>query len=275
MNVEPQTIAAVARKEFTDHVRNRWVGALTVIFLVLTMAAALLTGGAAFDASVFGDFQSTVATLTGITSILIPLIGILLGYATISGEVESGTLSLELAYPVSRTEILLGKVIGLGTVLVVSALIGFGFSGLVIAVADGAGNATAYVDFVGLSLLIGILYLSLAVSISTIFERRATSIAACIVLFFWSMVHGIVIFSLYFVTGGSLNSLLLGELPDWIWASIVLSPFDMYQLAVMKSVGNFLITPGYMSIEFLIGVQSGWIVVALGIAFYSFQRRDM
>jgi len=282
MSTDLGTVAAVARKEFRDRVRNRWIVGLTLVFVVLTVAASVLTGGQAGGDALLGGLEGTVTTLLSISSILIPLIAIMLGYATVSGEVESGALALVLAYPVTRTEVLLGKLAGLASVLVVATVAGFGAGGAVIVAATGTGNVTAYLVFIGLAILLGVLYLSLAVMFSTLAGRRSTSIAAGVLVFFWSMIYGTVVFGAYLATGGSLQAVLAGEpLPDWLWASLVLSPMDMHQSAVMEAFGleqafGFpLEGPAYVTLEYLVAVQLAWVLVALVLAFYAFQRRDV
>lgn len=282
MSTDLGTVGAVARKEFRDHIRNRWILALTLVFVVLTVAASLLTGGQAGGDSLLGGLEGTVTTLLSISSILIPLIAIMLGYATVSGEVESGALALVLAYPVTRTEVLLGKLTGLASVLVVSTVVGFGAGGAVIVAVTGTGNVEAYLVFIGLAILLGVLYLSLAVFFSTLTARRSTSIAAGVLVFFWSMIYGTIAFGVYLATGGSLQDVLAGEpLPDWLWASLVLSPMDMHQTAVMEAFGleqafGFeLAGPAYITLEYLVAVQLVWVLVPLVLAFSLFRRRDV
>lgn len=282
MSIASRSVFAVARKEFRDHIRNRWILALTLVFVVLTVAASVLAGGQAGGDSLLGGMEGTVTTLIGISSILIPLIAIMLGYATISGEAESGALALVLAYPVTRTEVLLGKLAGLGSVLVVSIVAGFGVGGVVIALAVDTANAAPYAAFVGLAILLGVLYLSLAVAFSAVVRRRSTSIAAGVLIFFWSMIYGTIVFGIYLATGGGLQDLLAGgELPDWLWASLVLSPMDMHQTAVMQAfgidqaMGFDLVPPAYITIEYLVAVQLVWVLVPLAVAFFVFHRRDL
>lgn len=282
MSVERRTVVAVARKEFADHIRNRWILALTLIFVVLTVVASLLAGGEAGGDSLLGGLEGTVTTLISISSILIPLIAIMLGYATISGEAESGALALVLAYPVNRTEVLLGKLAGLASVLVVATVLGFGVGGIVVTVVAGGQNLPAFLTFIGLAILLGLLYLSLAVFFSTITRRRASSIAAGVLVFFWSMIYGTLVFGIYLATGGSLQEMLAGEpLPDWFWGSVVLSPMDMHQMAVMQAFGlerafGFDIAPpAYMTLEYLVAVQLVWLIVPVLLAFWAFRRRDV
>lgn len=273
---------SVAKKEFMDNIRNRWIIVLTIIFVILTIVASYLAGGKVGGQAVLGGMEETVLTVISISTILIPLIAIMLGYSTISGEAERGALSVVLAYPVRRLEVLLGKLIGLGSVLVISTVAGFGAGGIVIAATAGAGSGMAYLAFIGLTVLVGIIYLSLSIFFSTLCSKRATSLGAGVFVFFWSMIVGMFIMGAYLATGGSLTDLMMGTvvLPDWLWVSVFLSPMDMNQMSVMlafdidQMFGFSVQVPKYMSLGLLVVVQLTWIIVPLLLAYYFFERRD-
>jgi Cu-processing system permease protein len=133
MALNPTTIYTIAKKEFMDNVRNKWIVAMTIIFVILTIASSVMAGGGEM-----GEMDVTVGALLSIATILVPIIAIMLGYATISGEAESGALSVVLSYPVRRTEVLFGKFIGLATVICFSVLLGFGTAGLEIHITHNA-----------------------------------------------------------------------------------------------------------------------------------------
>jgi ABC-type transport system involved in multi-copper enzyme maturation permease subunit len=227
--------------------------------------------------------EDTVVTLITISTLFIPLIAIMLGHATISGETEKGALSLVLAYPVNRVEVLFGKFIGLGSVLVVSTVAGFGIGGVIIAATVNAESGVAYLAFIGLTVLLGFLYLSLSICFSSICKKRSTSIGAGIVIFFWSMIIGFILMGIYLATGGSYADLFVTtvDLPDWFWACIVLSPMDMNQMSVMlafdinMAFGVNVVVPEYMSLGLLLFVQLVWVLVPLILAFCFFERRDI
>ncbi|MFQ6128797.1 MAG: ABC transporter permease [Thermoplasmata archaeon] len=283
LRINPGAIYSVAKKEFADNLRNKWIVALTVIFVVLTIVTSYLAGGQARDSSVFGGMEETVIMLLSISTILIPLIAIMLGYATISGECESGSLGVVLAYPVRRVEVLLGKLSGLSSVLIVSTVVGFGAGGIVIAATVGTESWAAYLVFIGLTILLGILYLSMSMLFSAISARRTTSLGAAVILFFWSMIYGMIVFGIYIASGGDLHELIMGNatFPDWIWASVILSPMDMSQMSVMLAFGveqvfGFNVeVPSFISLGLLVMVQILWIEVALVLAYYFFEKRDV
>ena len=281
LGINPQTIYIIAKKEFMDNIRSKWIIVISLIFIILTIASSYVAGGQ----GEFGGMGETVVTLLSIAVLLIPLIAIMLGFSTIAGEAEKGALSVVLSYPVRRIEVLLGKFLGLGSVLAVTPLIGFGIGGVVIAATVGAEEGVAYLAFIALTILLGLMYLSAVIFISALCRTRVRAIAGGVILFFWAMIYGLIIMSIYIATGGNYQEFFTPggflELPGWFWASIVFSPGDLNQMAVMQAFGldqafGFQIeAPDWLSMEFLLFVHLLWIIVPLILAYFFFKRRDI
>jgi Cu-processing system permease protein len=279
MSLDLRLVYVIAKKEFADNVRNRWIIALIAIFLVLTIASAFMAG----EGSV-GEMDLTVGVLMTISSMLVPIIAIMLGYATISGEAESGALSVVLACPIRRIEVLLGKFIGLGSVICFSIIVGFGVSGVIIAGTTGHAQWGGYVVFILLTMLLGLLYVSLSMSFSALLRRRVTSLGAGVVTFFWGMIIGMVWMGLFMSTGGSMNDLISGDtssVPEWFWFEVFLSPQDGNQMAAMLAFGQTEImgfevdVPPGINLSSLAFAQLLWTIVPLMLAYVWFQKRDV
>ena len=276
-----KSLYTIAKKEFLDNIRNKWVILLTILFIILIIVFSYVAGAGSDDT--FGGMQSTVFGLLGISSLLIPLIAIILGFSTISGEAESGALNVVLSYPVRRIEILLGKLIGLGLVISFSVLIGFGLGGIVIAITVGPESWVGYFGFILLSMFLGFIYLSLAICISAYCKRRITSIGGGIIIFFWSLIYGTVMIAVLYATGGSFQDFLGGKIPDWFFNSVVFSPSDLYQTAVQRAFGVVTIEqagfsmaiPDFLDWPVLLSSQIIWFTVPLILAYFFFKRRDI
>ena len=283
--INPKAIYTIAKKEFLDNIRNKWIIVMTIIFIILTIVSSYLAGGQAGGGEIFGGMGDTVVTLMSIHILLVPLIAIMLGFSTIAGEAEKGALYVVLSYPVRRVEVLLGKFLGLGSVLAVTPLIGFGLSGIVIAATVGAEEGLAFMAFIALAIILGLVYLSSVIFISALCRTRMRAIAGGVLLFFWSMIYGIIIMSIYIATGGSYEDFLsqtgITEMPGWFWGSIVFSPSDTNQMAVMRAFninqafGFQIEAPEWMSMGFLLVLQMIWIIVPLILAYFFFKRRDI
>ncbi len=276
-----KTVYTIAKKEFMDNIRSKWIIAISIIFIILTIASSYVAGGQ----GEFGGMEETVVTLLSISALLVPLIAIMLGFSTIAGEAEKGALYVVLSYPVRRIEVLFGKFLGLGSVLAVTPLIGFGLGGMIIAATVGAEEGVAYLAFIGLTSLLGLMYLSVVIFISALSKTRIRAIAGGVILFFWAMIYGLIIMSIYIATGGNYQDFFtpggILELPEWFWASIVFSPGDTNQMAVMRAFnlnqafGFQIEPPDWLSMNFLLIIQLIWIIIPFILAYFFFKRRDI
>jgi ABC-type transport system involved in multi-copper enzyme maturation permease subunit len=281
--LNPKTIFSIAKKEFLDNIRNKWIISIIIIFLFLTILSSFIAGGQTGGDESFGGMEDTVVTLLSISNLLIPIIAIMLGYSTISGESESGSLSIVLSYPIKRIEVLLGKFFGLGSVLFFSILIGFGIGGIIIALTVGITEGTGFLIFIILTVMLSLIYLSLSICISSLCKKRATSIAGGVVIFFWGMIFGMIIFGILLSTGVSIDDFLASgfTLPDWIFSFTFFSPGDMYQMSVLKAFGlsqafGFSAeTPEYMSLSLLFFIQVIWVIIPIILAYNFFIKRDI
>jgi len=272
-------IMVVAKKEFMDNVRNRWLIVLTAIFLVMTIASSVVAGGRGI-----GEMDVTVTTLLSLSSMLLPVIGVMLGYSTIAGEAESGALLVVLAYPVRRIEVFLGKFVGLSSVIFASVLSGFGGAGVVISIATSATRWDDYLAFMALAMLLGVLYVSLSLFFSAIMKRKATALGAGIFVFFWGMIIGTIWMGIYAATGGSITELYSGNVasfPGWFWYEIFLSPQDGNQTATMlafgikKIMGFSFDIPSWVNLGTIVLSQLVWTAIPVVLAIRFFKRRDL
>lgn len=272
-------VITIAKKEFMDNLRNKWIMILTILFIILTLVTSFVSGGGSL-----GNIEITVIGLLAIATMLVPIIAIMLGYTTISGEAESGSLLVVQSYPVSREEVYFGKLLGLSSVLAVSVLLGFGISGMVIGGTGGETNQGGFLVFIFLTILLGLIYLSMSVCFSAILKRHSTSLYAGVGLFFWSMIISSVIMGIHLGTGGSFADFTSGGMPNWMWSSImVLSPMDMYQTATMlgfdlrvADVSGFsIVIPDFISLINLLVIFIFWIMIPLGVGYYFYRKRDI
>ena len=126
--MEARVIAIVARKEVRDALRNRWFLLYAAAFAVLALALSRLSLGDT-SAAGFAGFGRTAASLVNLVLLVVPLMGLTLGAASLAGERERGTLPMLLAQPVTRREVLLGKYAGLAQAQGAALALGFGLAG--------------------------------------------------------------------------------------------------------------------------------------------------
>ena len=111
-------------------------------------------------------------------AIILSLFAILLGYDSVSGEKERGTLRLSFANAVPRHTYLLGKIIGAGAVLTVSLLVAMAVGALLLPLMGVSLSGSEWLRL-GLIILAGLLYfgafLTLSVFVSASTQRSSNS----------------------------------------------------------------------------------------------------
>lgn len=220
-------ILHIARKEFSDGLRNRWMLAISILFAVLAVGISWF-GAAASGQVGFTSIPATIASLASLATFLMPLIALLLAYDAIVGEEEGGTLMLLLTYPLSRRELLLGKFVGHGAILGLATLLGFGSAAVAIAVLvpDVAFGTLmqAFARFILSSILLGLVFLAFAYLLSSQAKEKSTAAGLALgVWFLFVLVFDLALLTLLVVTEGKLSP----ELVPWL---LLLNPTDIYRL---------------------------------------------
>lgn len=217
----------IALKEFKDGLRNRWMLFITLLFALLAVGISWFGAVAAGHVG-FTNLPATIASLSSLATFLMPLIALLLAYDAIVGEEEGGTLMLLLTYPLTRTQILLGKFVGHATILGLSTLIGFGSAALAIAVlvpnVEILPLFGAFIRFIISSTLLGMVFLACAYALSANATEKSTAAGLALgVWFFFVLIFDLVLLALLVSSQGKFSP----EALPWL---LLLNPTDVYRL---------------------------------------------
>jgi Cu-processing system permease protein len=215
-------IIAIARQELIINIRNRWTLAFALIFGILVLAISyfgLVTAGQMG----FQGFARTSASLLNLVLYAIPLVALMMGTLSFTGE--KGASELLFSQPVTRTEILLGKLVGLFTSILTATLVGFGLAGVVIALNAGSEGSLSYPLFVGLSLVLALIFLSIAAFVSALCQRKAKAFGVALFLwFFFALFYDLFVIGLTFLLKERTANV-------FIFASLFGNPIDMVRVA--------------------------------------------
>ena len=265
-------IISIAKKEFMDNIRNKWIIVITIIFASLTLLASY--AGSLYSEG-WQDLSLTILAMNTLVQFLIPIIGLMLGYASVVGEIERGSMNSLVSLPTNRLEILIGKFLGLGAVLSTTIFIGFGIAGIIISINASGVNYINYLIFIGASILIGLVFLSISILVSSYFKRRSTSMGMAIFIwFFFNMIWSFIISAIGIAVVG-LEKFSSGAMPDWMYALSLVNPLSAYSglvsLAVLdlESIADsgIIYFPSFYTNGLMLIILLIWIFVPLIIGY--------
>lgn len=269
-------LCTFARREFRDAIASRWFLLDTIAFTVLAMGVSFLSLSGVGSHG-FAGFGRTTAGLLNLVMLVVPIMALAAGASAIAGERERGTLLYMLAQPVSRSQVLLGKYIGLAMALLCSLGAGFGLSAIVLAWRAGGVGVSAYALLVGLTALLALSMLAVGIFISVV--SRRSSIATGLGLFAW--------LTLVFVSdlGLMASSVLFRLRVQEVFALASLNPLQAFKMTVIIGMNASLDVLGpvgaYAShtlgaaLPWVLGaVLVAWIVLPLTLATILFARRS-
>lgn len=276
--MDARTIGIIASDEFRANARNRWIIAFGWVFAVLTLAISYF--GTVTIAEVgFQGFTRTAASLLNLVLYLVPLVALIMGGLSFSGD--RGVSELLFSQPVNRSEVLIGKLLGVYGALVAALLLGFGASGIVIALQSGQEGLNRYLVFTGLTLLLALVFVILGGMAAILARNRARTLGATLAMwFFFVLFYDLLVIGTTFLLREHTGNVM-------IFLSLFGNPVDVVRVASLITLGGESIfgTGGAMLLKFLGGrvyalalltfVLACWTVIPTVISSWVLQRRDI
>ena len=273
------SIWLLAWQEIRIGLRNRWVLATTALLGALALSLVLL--GSAPTGTVKVDALAVVVvSLASLTIFLVPLIALLLSFDAIVGEHERGTLMLLLAYPVSRWQVVLGKVLGQSAILAFATIIGYGLAAAALWLRGEAASASldAFAFMLLSSIVLGVIFVGIGCLASALVRERATAAGLAVgVWLLFVLIYDTALLGLLVADQGK----IVGQRAlDWL---LMLNPTDVYRLLNMTatesvSVYSGMAGPGDASalpLPLLAAVLLAWAVLPPLLAMAAFKRRSV
>ena len=278
------SVLAVAEKDFRDAVRSRLMIVVAVLFVAFT-------GGGIALGNAFGLESGAVAALIldlllrGTTT-FVPLVALGIAFRSVAGERQSGSLKMLLSLPNSRLDVVVGKFLGRTAVVAVAIVIGF--VSMLVAVAatfDGDIQPEVILTFMLAALLLAIVFVSIAVSVSAFSESTfAAAIGGFSFFILFQFAWRGLIFLLRYVVNGFETPNAVAETPEWVEVLTVVNPMTGWrqstswllrrvsdqQEASQEAADAFYLEPWFGFV-----VLALWIVLPLVVGYLRFESSDL
>lgn len=276
MNVRLVQLRVVAREEYRRALESRWLFGFAALLAALILGLSYFGLAQAREAG-FQGFSRVTMSLMNLVLFIVPLTGLVLGVTSITSA--AGNLELLLAQPISRTDILLGKYLGLAAALSVAQLVGFGGGGMVVAFYAGADQVPGFVVLGLLSLALGWLTLSASLLISVLWPDRLRAMsAALLVWLLLAVAYDLAVLGATAVFQGV-------PLQALLFPALLLNPVDLCRVLTVLTIGSgALFGPTSAVMVRMFGAAGGTLLgalvlvaetlIPLAIAIQVFRRRD-
>ena len=272
-------VAAIAGREVLAGIRNRWMLAASLLLGLLALTLAFI-GSSPVGAVAASPLAITVVSLSSLSVFLVPLIGLLVSYDTLVGEIERGTMPLLMTHPVTRWRIVLGKFAGQVAILAVATVVGFGVAALIAGLGEG-GDAEAWSAFgvmVGSSILLGAAFIALGTLFSAVVAERGT--AAGVSTAAWLVFVVLFDMALLAILVADEGQVVSGDL---FRVLLLLNPTDVYRMLTLSGSETVGALSGMAGVSaeaafghaLLLPVMVLWIAVPLGLAGLLFGRTEL
>ena len=269
-------IFTVASKEFHDGLRNRWLVSITLIFALLSVGLTYF-GAAASGAVGTASLSTTIASLASLAVFLIPLIALLLSYDSFVGEQESGTLLLLLTYPLSKTQLLLGKFLGQGSIIALATLLGFGASAVILYFQQGNVEIiSSFALFIVSAILLGLSFTAISYLISlSVSEKSKAAGFALITWFLFALAFDLALLALLVGVEDGISQSGLTQL-------MMLNPADVFRLVNLSGLDSSDVN-GALAVAInaslsqaqLLSMLVAWVVMPLTLAIFIFKKKTL
>ncbi|WP_246608653.1 ABC transporter permease [Paenibacillus agaridevorans] len=263
----------VAARELKIGFRNPWAYSFMALFTLFTFSLLLIN----LQGYVSG-YSGMSGTMLNLAIYLLPLMALMLGSFSLTGDKEEGNWELLSTYALGTGAYLLGKYIGLATVLLTIVAAGFGLSGLAGYMFGRGFDLATYGRLLIFAALLSLFFLAIALLIGTLSKNRWQALTAAVGVWFFAI-----------IAWPSLLIAVLGMLP-YLWikpavtALVFLNPAELTRLfTVVKLGGGSTLGPEYYEwVKWILqpwgtpafaGIALLWIMIIFTVSYVLWERR--
>ncbi|MBP1989521.1 ABC transporter permease [Paenibacillus eucommiae] len=265
-------ILHVAVREIKMGFRNPWAYSFMGLFSLFMLCLLLINAQGYVQ-----GYSGVTGTMLNLILYLLPLMTLMLGAFSLTGEKEDGNWELLSTYPISTGAFMTGKYAGLAVVLLAIVALGFGFAGLVGWITGSDFEIQTYLLLLVFSSSLALLFLAISFLVGTLARNRWQALTVAVAIWFFAIIGW-----------PPLLIASLGMMPYlWVKPAIsvltLLNPAELSRLfVVVKLGGGSVLGPEYYEwIKWIrrpagtlgfIAVSILWIGIAAGTANWLWER---
>lgn len=217
----------IMKRELKLGFRNPWSYSFLTLFIVFMLSLLLIN-----QQGYASGYSGITGLLMNLTLYLLPLITLMLGAFSLTGEKEDGSAALLYTYRLPVSSWLGGKYAGLLIVLCIIVTIGYGVTGIISSLSTGGFAASTYSLLFLFALLLIMTFLAIAMLVGSLAATRWQALTYVIGIWF------------FFIIGWSpIMIALLGQLP-YLWIKPLLTvltfvnPAEWIRVYIITTLGG-------------------------------------
>lgn len=256
--IQLRTIAWI---EFRLGLRQRWLPALTGVFVLFGLLLVVFTGARVGPSGM----DRTLASMTNLLVYLVPLVALAYGFDAIVGREASGWLAALITLPIARWRIPVGIYLGRAFGLAGAMAVGLVVTGIAFEIYVGAVPWRAFGTIALGAIALGLAFLAIAVALSSIASAKTHALGGALAIWMWFvLIHDLI----------SLGFIARFALADQVLAGLILAnPAGTFRVLALDAAGAGG-TAGYagvmaevgLSVPLLVVGLIGWTVLPVAIA---------
>lgn len=267
-NIFNNSIFKIAKFEFFEHFRNKWTLCYASLFFVLTYLIIYFGGSQPLQAS---------GSLLSLVLLLVPVFSLIFG--SVSFMETLGFMELMTAQPIKRSEVYIGKCLGLAFSLSVFFLIGMGLALLLKVNYNSEGAETLFILLllgVGLSFI----FVSFSFFLANLSNRKEMVFGLVLSLWFYFFIlHDLIMFGIV---------VSFGDYPlEWlILIMSALNPIDISRVVITlhMDLSSLMGASGALVHDFFGGIRGMglgmfmlflWFIFPLFFGLQLFKKRNL
>ncbi|MCM1987855.1 ABC transporter permease [Methanococcoides seepicolus] len=183
MAINIHNTMVIAKKEFIDHLKSPIFLSFAITFTLVILAWSYVKGMEVEYTSTVLGMPDVMRGFQGVTSVVgkfAPIIGIVLGFDAIVKEIKSNSMNVLLTHPLFRDNIILGKILGSATCILLILFISINIAAGAMLIVSGLPVTMQHLIriefFVAITFFYVLFFLALSMMISIIARKANISL---------------------------------------------------------------------------------------------------